>query len=52
MRSPLHSYTGYAAAAAMGERSVIATDLVDVLGDAMHLVESEALKDAGIELGE
>lgn len=48
----VHSYTGYAAAAAMGERSVIATDLVDVLGDAMHLVESEALKDAGIELGE
>ena len=48
----VHSYTGHAAAAAMGERSVIATDLVDVLGDAMHLVESEALKDAGIELGE
>ena len=35
----------------MGERSVIATDLIDVIGDAMGVVEEEALKDAGIELG-
>lgn len=47
----VHSCTGYAAAAAMGERSVIATDLIDVMGDAMRIVEEEALKDAGIELG-
>lgn len=48
----VHSYTGYAATSAMGERSVIATDLIDCLGDAMRLVEDEALKDAGIEMGE
>lgn len=47
----VHSYAGYAAAAAMGERSVIATDLIDVLGDAMRIVEEEALRDAGVELG-
>ena len=47
----VHSFTGYVAAAAMGERSVIATDLIDVIGDAMGVVEEEALKDAGIELG-
>lgn len=48
----VHSYTGYVAAASMGERSVIATDLIDVLGEAMRLTEEEALKDAGIELGD
>ncbi|EJW91891.1 hypothetical protein EVA_20003 [gut metagenome] len=48
----VHSYAGHAAAALMGERSVIATDLIDVLGEAMSLTESEALKDAGIDLGE
>ena len=48
----VHSYTGHVAAAMMGERSVIATDLIDVLGEAMRLTESEALKDAGIDLGE
>lgn len=48
----VHSYTGFAAASVMGERSVIATDLVDCLGDAMRLVEVEALKDAGIEVEE
>ena len=44
----VHSYTGYAAAAVMGEKSVIATDLVDCIGDAMQLVENEALKDEGL----
>ena len=48
----VHSYTGYAAASVMGERSVIATDLIDCMGDAIRLVESEALKDAGIEIEE
>ena len=48
----VHSYTGYAAASVMGERSVIATDLIDVMGDAMQLVETAALKDAGIKVEE
>lgn len=48
----VHSYTGYAAAAAMGERSVIATDLIDCMGDALQLVENEALKGAGLDMGE
>lgn len=48
----VHSYTGYAAASVMGERSVIATDLIDVMGDAIRLVETTALKDAGIEVEE
>ena len=48
----VHSYAGHAAAALMGERSVIATDLIDVLGEAMNLTEREALRDAGIELGD
>lgn len=48
----VHSYTGYAAASVMGERSVIATDLIDVIGDAMQLVENAALKDAGVEVEE
>ena len=39
----LHSYTGYAAAAKMGEKSVIATDLIDVIGQAMQLVEDAAM---------
>lgn len=42
----VHSYTGYAAASVMGEKSVIATDLIDCIGDAMQLVENEALKGA------
>ena len=46
----VHSYTGYAAASVMGERSVIATDLIDVIGDAMQLVERAALKDSGVEV--
>lgn len=48
----VHSYTGYAAASLMGEKSVIATDLIDCIGDAMQMVETAALKDAGIEMGE
>lgn len=39
----VHSYTGFAAAAEMGERSVIATDLIDVIGQALQLVEDEAM---------
>lgn len=45
----VHSYTGFAAAAEMGEKSVIATDLIDVIGAAMQLVENEALRELGIE---
>lgn len=41
----IHSYTGYAAAEAMGSRSVIATDLVDLVGSAMQLVEDEAYRE-------
>lgn len=40
----VHSYTGFAAAAEMGERSVIATDLIDVIGQALQLVEDEAMR--------
>lgn len=47
----VHSYTGYAAASVMGEKSVIATDLIDCIGDAMQLVENDALKDAGVSEG-
>ena len=43
----VHSYTGYVAASQMGEKSVIATDLIDCIGSAMQLVESDALADAG-----
>ena len=43
----IHSYTGFAAAAEYGEKSVIATDLIDYIGEAMQLVENEALKDLG-----
>ncbi len=34
----------------MGERSVIATDLIEVIGEAMNMVESEALSAEGIGL--
>ena len=44
----LHSYTGYSAAATYGEKSVVATDLIDLIGNAMQLVENEALRDLGI----
>lgn len=44
----IHSYTGFAAAAEYGERSVIATDLIDLIGEAMQLVENEACRDLGI----
>lgn len=48
----LHSNTGYAAAEAMGEKSVIATDLIEVIGQAMQMVEDEALEDLGIKNSE
>lgn len=47
----IHSNTGYAAADAMGEKSVMATDLIEVIGHAMSMVEDEALQDLGIEDG-
>lgn len=40
----VHSYTGFAAAAEYGEKSVIATDLIDVIGGALQMVENEAAK--------
>lgn len=40
----LHSYTGFIAADRYGEKSVIATDLIDVIGDAMALASEETLK--------
>ena len=39
----LHSYTGFAAAERWGEKSVIATDLIDLIGDAMRLATDEVL---------
>lgn len=44
----VHSYTGFAAAAEYGERSVIATDLIDLIGEAFQLVENDALKQMGL----
>lgn len=44
-----HSFAGYIAASEMGERSVIATDLVDVIGHAMQLIEEEAERAAESE---
>ncbi len=40
----VHSYTGYAAAAQYGEKSVIATDLIDVIGDALQMAADEAVR--------
>lgn len=40
----IHSYTGYAAAAQFGEKSVMATDLIDLIGDAMQLATDEVLQ--------
>ncbi|HJG37998.1 NAD(P)H-hydrate dehydratase [Enorma phocaeensis] len=40
----VHSYTGFAAAAQLGDRSVIATDLIDFIGPAMQLITDEALE--------
>ncbi|WP_102371741.1 NAD(P)H-hydrate dehydratase [Enorma phocaeensis] len=40
----VHSYTGFAAAAQLGDRSVIATDLIDFIGPAMQLITEEALE--------
>lgn len=39
----LHSYTGFAAAERWGEKSVMATDLIDLIGDAMRLMTDEVL---------
>lgn len=44
----VHSFTGYAAAAKYGEKSVIATDLIDLIGDAMELAAEDALRDLGV----
>ena len=44
----VHSYTGFAAAAEYGEKSVIATDLIDLIGEAMQLVENEVCKDLDV----
>ena len=44
----VHSYTGYVAASEVGDRSVIATDLIDCIGFAMQQVESDALQDEGV----
>lgn len=41
----VHSYTGFAAASQYGEKSVIATDLIDVIGAAIELTAQEALRD-------
>lgn len=40
----VHSYTGFAAASQLGERSVIATDLIDYIGPAIQLITEEALE--------
>ena len=44
----VHSYTGFAAAAEYGEKSVIATHLIDLIGEAMQLVENEVCKDLDV----
>lgn len=41
----LHSYTGFIAADRHGEKSVIATDLISCIGEAMGVAAEEALKD-------
>lgn len=48
----IHSYTGFAAAEEYGEKSVIATDLIDLIGPAMHLAGDEALRSLGLLDGE
>ena len=40
----VHSYAGFAAASRFGEKSVIATDLIDLIGDAMQLACDDVLK--------
>ena len=44
----VHSFTGFAAASRFGEKSVIATDLIDLIGDAMELAAESALNDLGV----
>ena len=48
----VHSYTGYVAASEMGDRSVIATDLIDCIGAAMQMVEAYALGEGDAPEGE
>ena len=48
----VHSYCGYAAASRFGEKSVIATDLIDLIGDAMQLACDDVLKVLGDSEGE
>ncbi|MBE6470005.1 MAG: NAD(P)H-hydrate dehydratase [Coriobacteriaceae bacterium] len=44
----IHSDAGYAAASALGPRSVIATDLIEVIGSAMQMVEDEVTAGLGL----
>lgn len=44
----VHSFAGYAAAAKYGEKSVMATDLIDLIGNAMELAAEDALRDLGV----
>lgn len=47
----LHSLTGFIAAQKFGEKSVIATDLIDLIGDAMNLFVTNALEEMGLDDG-
>lgn len=42
----VHSYTGFAAAQERGPKSVIATDLIQNIGQAMDALEAEAMQEA------
>lgn len=44
----IHSYAGFAAAERFGEKSVIATDLIDQIGPAMSIATDEALRSLGL----
>lgn len=44
----LHSLSGFVAASKFGEKSVIATDLIDVIGDAMNAFVTAALEEMGV----
>lgn len=41
----IHSYAGFAAEVQYGEKSVMATDLIDLIGDAMQLAADASLND-------
>ncbi|MDY2777546.1 MAG: NAD(P)H-hydrate dehydratase [Collinsella sp.] len=45
----IHSCTGFAAASEMGERSVMATDLIDLIGPAMQMIEDDAQAQSGAD---